>query len=384
MDYMKKREIPVVYIITKLELGGAQKVCLSLHEGLQKNGHKSFLITGNQGILIDKQQQDPHTFLLKNLKREVSFKAIISEIKTFIDIVFYLKKLKKEYPKLIVHTHSTKAGLLGRWAALCAGIQHRVHTVHGFGFHPYQHPLGWFVNFILEWFTSLITSHYICVSSADLKTGIRLLPRFKQKSSLIRAAVPLASFKPYPLTQKSQKDSPEFVFGTISCFKKQKNLIDMLEAFLECYKKNHHIRLEIIGDGEQRPLLETWIEQHNMNSHIVLLGWQQHVNLIMQTWNAFVLSSLWEGLPCAVVEARSLQLPVLTYDTGGIHDIIFHNQNGLLCHPKDKHELAMAMLELSTKQETYQRLKHFHDDLDDFDEQVMIYKHINLYRSLKY
>lgn len=381
---MKKKEIPVVYIITKLELGGAQKVCLSLVDGLKKNGHKSFLVTGDQGTLIDKQRKNPDTYLLKNLKREVSFKALALECKAFIDIVSHLKTLKKEYPKLIVHTHSTKAGLIGRWAALCAGISTRIHTVHGFGFHPYQHPLGWLINFILEWLTSWITTHYICVSSSDLKTGIRLLPNFMYKSSIIRAAVPLATFKSFPVPSKSQETPHEFVFGTISCFKKQKNLIDMLEAFLSCYKKNQNIRLEIIGDGEQRPLLQDWIKKYSLDSHVQLLGWQDQVPKIMCTWNAFVLSSLWEGLPCAVVEARSLHLPVIAYDTGGIHDIIFHNQNGILCHPKNKHELATAMYELVTKQEIYEKLKNFHDNLDDFDEHVMIHNHINLYRSFRH
>ena len=100
-----------------------------------------------------------------------------------------MKKLKKQHPHLIVHTHSTKAGIIGRWAAFFAGIKKRIHTIHGYGFHAHQNKILWVSIYLIEFITSLITTHYVCVSSEDVKTGIKLFPHFSGKHSIIRAAV---------------------------------------------------------------------------------------------------------------------------------------------------------------------------------------------------
>ncbi|MEX0939802.1 MAG: glycosyltransferase [Candidatus Babeliales bacterium] len=376
---MKKREIQVLYIITKLELGGAQKVCLSLLKGIQQSGHVGLIISGKEGLLTKEIQKTPNAFLLENFKREVTFYSLFSEVKSFFQLIFYIQKLKKKYPQLIIHTHSTKAGLFGRWAAFFCGIKIKIHTVHGFGFHPYQTNIGWLINFVLEWITSFITTHYICVSSFDVKKGICLIPKFIQKHSIIRAAV---NKKEFILSQKLVKNNTNFIFGTIACFKKQKNLFDLFNAFMQCHQQNPHIRLEVIGDGELRPHLEKWIEKHNMSSYITLLGWQHNINFYLQQWHSLVLTSLWEGLPCAVIEARLLKVPVIAYDTGGIHDIIFHGENGLLFKPKNIPAFAQGMLTISLENKLYLKCKNFSDNLSSYDSTTMIQQHIELYKSL--
>ncbi|MGE0206637.1 MAG: glycosyltransferase family 4 protein [Candidatus Babeliales bacterium] len=375
---MKKKELHVLYIITKLELGGAQKICLSLFNNLKESNHETFLLSGKEGTLAESITQTPSIYLLDSLKREVSFWQLVTEIKNFFTVIQHIRNIKKKFPDLIVHTHSTKAGLVGRWAALFAGVANRIHTVHGFGFHPYQHKLGWLVNYFLELITSLITTHYICVSSYDVKVGIKLLPFFSKKYSIIRASVDQEKFIPSKKTFSSQP----FVFGTISCFKKQKNLFDLLYAFKECHSKNPHVILEIIGDGKQREALEQWIKENNLSNAVKLHGWQTNVAQFLQQWNAFVLSSLWEGLPCAVVEARLMQLPILSYNTGGIHDVVMDGVNGYLYKPKSWQSLAHGMIALSSNNDLYRTLSAYHDQLDDFTIDTMIEKHIQLYQNI--
>lgn len=380
---MKQSDIVhVVYVVTKLELGGAQKVCLTLFNGLAQQQNASFLISGAHGPLVSYVQDHPHVTLLADLQREVSYKGIWQEWKAFTTLIKHLRRLKKQYPHLLVHTHSTKAGLVGRWAAFFAGIKKRVHTIHGFGFHPYQSPLAWAITFLLEWITSFITTHYICVSSADIVTGRRLLPHFTAKHSLIRAAVDWHQFY-RPAQRTSLRSSTHFVFGTISCFKKQKNLFDLFNAFKQVHEQYPHVQLEVIGDGTLRPELEAWIAQHNLAHAITLHGWQDKVAPIMASWHAFVLSSLWEGLPCALIEARLLKLPVISYDTGGIHDVIQSEQNGLLFPPGKWQQLAQGMLKLCTNTSLYQKLHSHPDDLSSFNDQFMIQEHLKLYRQLR-
>jgi glycosyltransferase involved in cell wall biosynthesis len=373
----------VVYIITKLELGGAQKVCLSLFNELQKKELSTKLISGSEGKLIDEVINSPHTILLDTFKREVGLRSLWLEVKTFFKLISTLRQLKKENPDLIVHTHSTKAGLLGRWAAFFAGIQNRVHTIHGYGFHNHQPRIIWFGIYFLELLTSFITTHFVCVSEEDVTVGLRLLPRFKKKHSIIRAAVDDAFFF-RPATKEAVFEDPKekFVFGTIACFKKQKNLFDLLQAFAVVQAKNKAAHLEIIGDGILRPAIEQWIKEHNLGNHITLHGWQDNVIPFLQQWDAFVLSSLWEGLPCSIVEARLMKLPVLSYDTGGIHEVISSGKNGFLYSQGKWHDLADGMLSLTQQPEHYYALKTFDDNLTEFSKTTMVDRHIHLYDSL--
>ena len=189
---MKHCEPHIIYIITKLELGGAQKVCLSLFE----SNRSATLITGAEGPLIPRVANNPNVILIKELTREVRFFGFINELHCFLKLVLTLRRLKKKYPHAIVHTHSTKAGILGRWAAFFAGIRTRIHTIHGYAFHNHQNKVAWLLIYATELITSFITTRFVCVSYADVKTGIRLFPWFANKHSIIRAAVEYTSFVP--------------------------------------------------------------------------------------------------------------------------------------------------------------------------------------------
>jgi len=380
-SYNDTHDLHIVYLITKLELGGAQKVCLSLFNGLKESGYSSLLISGTQGPLAEQVRQNPFVYLMPTLTREISLAGIYNELKNFFHLIGYLKKLKKKYPHLIVHTHSTKAGLVGRWAALFAGIKRRVHTIHGYAFHPHQSYIPWLLIYFLELITSLITTHFICVSSTDVQTGIRLFPKFKYKYSIIRAAVDWDQF-----TTKNSSVIPEatdlFIIGTIACFKKQKNLTDLIKAFHVAYQKNRALRLEIIGDGILRNELEQLIALYALQDVVTLHGWQKNVVPYMQKWHAFALTSLWEGLPCAIIEARLLKLPILAYNTGGIHDVIISTKNGFLYNQKDWASMAQGMVELSTNKELYNSMQNYNEDLFDYHATTMINNHIMLYKEL--
>lgn len=374
----------VLYIITKLELGGAQKVCLSLAQGLHDAGISTALISGAQGPLAQHAQEITETILLDSFKREISFFSFINEFRCFTQLIKHIRSYKKKYPNLIVHTHSTKAGILGRWAAFFAGVKNRVHTVHGYAFHQHQNMFVWLIIYTVELLTSFITTHYVCVSSEDVKIGIKLFPRFSQKHSIIRAAIDWNQFQPAQRTHWFPVTNEPFVFGTVSCFKPQKNLFDLLQAFSYVHQKNPNTRLELIGDGVLRTKMEQWIKKHNLTAAITLHGWQDAVAPIMATWHAFVLSSLWEGLPCAVVEARSLKLPVLCYNTGGIRDVIEQGKNGFLYPQKNWQQLAQGMLDLSNNKQLYEKLRNHTQDLYDFQTAHMVEQHIALYKSLSH
>lgn len=374
-------QIHVVHIITKLEMGGAQKVCLKLKKGLDEEGIWTGLISGSKGELVEAALKMPNTILISEFTREVSAKGFLSEINCFIKLVAQLRKLKKLYPNVIAHTHSTKAGLMGRWAAFFAGIRARVHTIHGYGFHNHQYFFVRFFIYFLELITSPVTSHYVCVSTNDVKRGAKIFPAFSKKHSIIRAAIDWEAFAK-ALDQKTvkQENSP-FVIGTSGCFRKGKNHIDLFRAFEVVHARYPNTRLELLGDGIMRSWYEHWIKDHNLEDAIILRGWQFNVAPIMCTWNAFAFTSLWEGMPCSVVEARLLKLPVLTYETGGVRDVVFHGKNGFVYKQHDWQSLADGLCTIIGDKDLFHRFQTFHDDLQDFNDQRMIAQYIELYRS---
>jgi glycosyltransferase involved in cell wall biosynthesis len=386
---MESREpLHVVYIITKLELGGAQKVCLSLMHGLKQAGHHVSLISGNQGALVSEISSFDSVVLLSSFKREVSFLNFFTELKNFFLIIKQIRQLKKKYPDLIVHTHSTKAGLVGRWAALFARVKKRIHTIHGFGFYDYQSKWTKKIIIALEYITSFITAQYVCVSQKDYDQGATYFPRFSKKAHIIRAAVAWDTFiAPAQKVTPSFQDS--FTIGAIACFKPQKNLIDLLQAFKLVHdrvqeKKNTlSIKLQIIGDGALRTTIEEWIHTHKMSEKIELLGWQHNVIPYLQKWDIFALSSLWEGLPCSIIEARLSKLPVVAYDVGGIAEVIFNHRNGFLVKPGSWQLLAEKIILLISNPALYQTLALFDDELTDFKDSIMVQKHISLYHYIK-
>jgi glycosyltransferase involved in cell wall biosynthesis len=381
----EKQQPHVVYILTKLELGGAQKVCLELMQGLHENHVPASLITGSEGVLVEEAKKFDSVFLLPSFKREVSLSSVFSEIKTLFFISRILYSLKKKHGTIIVHTHSTKAGILGRWAAFFTRIKHRVHTIHGYGFNEHQSYAKWLCIYICELVTSLITTRFVCVSEQDYKIGRSLFPRFAKKTTLIRAAVTTQYFTA-PAKDSPDKNKP-FIIGTISCFKPQKNLLDLLQAFEQVHSlllQNNYPapQLQIIGDGIQRQEIEQWISSHRLTNDVLLLGWQKNVTPWMNNWHLFAMSSLWEGLPRAVVEARLGKLPVISYAVGGIPEVIIHGKNGFLVHPKQWTELAKYMIAIIQNKKLHNQLSTYKDNFEDFDTAAMVKKHILLYKDI--
>ncbi|MFH1644619.1 MAG: glycosyltransferase [bacterium] len=383
---MNNKQIQVLYILTKLELGGAQKVCLSLLKGVKDSNNYAGLISGSQGSLIDQVKAQESIFLLDSFKREFGFKNFFKEIKNFFEVLKIIKKVKKNNPNLIVHTHSTKAGLIGRWAAFFACVKNRVHTVHGFGFHEFQPKLVWFIIYFLELITSFITTKYICVSKKDLELGKKIFPGFSKKSVVIRAAVDWDNFH-IPAKKMKNYSDEKFILGAVSCFKPQKNLFDLLSAFKNVYEaldlnSRENILLQIIGDGKQRIEIEKWISENQLIGKIELLGWQNDVASWMKTWDLFVMSSLWEGLPCAVVEARLSKLPIITYDVGGIYEILQNGKNGFLVKTGDYKILAEKIKKLFLNKPLHKSMSLHPDNLDEFKNSVMIKRHLEFYKNL--
>jgi glycosyltransferase involved in cell wall biosynthesis len=245
----------------------------------------------------------------------------------------------------LVHTHSSKAGILGRWAARLAGVPIVVHTIHGWGFHNRQNFLirGFYV--FLERITAGITDRLIIVSESDIEKGLNAGIARADKYTLIRYGIPMQKFTCCEFDIKKRKeelgirtDSP--VVGMVACLKPQKNILDFIKMASIVLKERPNVQFILVGDGILRKKAERLIELKGYKKNIILLGWRKDVDRIIPVFDIVVLTSLWEGLPIALLEAMACAKPIVAYNVDGTKEIVEDGVNGYLVKARDFEELS--------------------------------------------
>ena len=335
----------VFHVITKLELGGAQKVTLMILERLPRDRYELGLITGPEGILVGWANQIPDLtrFWIPNFVREVR------PIQDSITLLKLWRLFRRERPD-IVHTHSSKAGILGRLAARLAGVPVIFHTYHGFGFNDFQPRLIKTLYIWLERITGRVTNQTVIVSYANAKRAEDSGIVRNNDWILCRDAISLEQFmQPGPRRTKLREwNVPEnrVVAGMVACFKLQKSPLDFVEVAARVLKETDRVHFIMAGDGELRPAIEARIRDLGISSHITLLGWQKDMPEVYRNLDVVVLTSLWEGLPCVFSEAMAAGLPIVATQVDGAREAIIDGDNGFLHGPHDVEGMAKSVLKL--------------------------------------
>jgi len=335
----------IFHVITKLELGGAQEVTLMTLERLPREQYELALITGPEGLLVDRASNMPdvHKFWIDSLVREVRpHKDLLSFLKLF-------SLFRRERPT-VVHTHSSKAGILGRWAAKLAGVPIIFHTVHGFSFHDYQPLPARKVYLWLERITTKITTKTVVVSFANAEKGEKSGVFTRRDWVLCRDAIAIDRFLASgPRRTKLQQwgiDNAKVVIGMVACFKPQKSPTDFIDVAARVLPECNNVHFVMAGDGELRPSIEARIEEHGIGGHVTLLGWQDDMPEVYRNLDIVVLTSLWEGLPCVFSEAMASELPIVATNVDGAREAINDGENGYLHEPHDIEGMARSVIEL--------------------------------------
>jgi glycosyltransferase involved in cell wall biosynthesis len=357
----------VFHVITKLELGGAQKVTLMMLERLPRDRYELGLVTGPEGILVDEANRiaSLSLFWIPNFVREVR------PIQDLLALFQLWRVFRRERPN-IVHTHTAKAGILGRLAARLAGVPIVFHTYHGFGFNDFQRRIVRGFYIWLERVTGKVTTQTVVVSYATGRRAEESHIVRKGNWMLCRAAIPLDEFmQPGPRRTKLREwNIPEdkVIVGMVACFKPQKSPIDFVEVAARVLKETDCAHFVMIGDGELRPAIEARIGELGIARQITLVGWQQNMPEVYRNLDIVMLTSLWEGLPCVFFEAMACKLPVVATDVDGARDAILEGGNGFL-HPahdiEGMAESALKLIQDPALRETMGRLGN--DRVMEFD-----------------
>jgi glycosyltransferase involved in cell wall biosynthesis len=381
------KKIRVVHVITKLELGGAQRNTILTCENLDRRKFDVFLFSGQGGILLPdrgimnrgRPDQEDRFVFVRDLVRQIN---PARDLKA-------LKFLRSEFERLkphIVHTHSSKAGIIGRIAAKKAGVPVTVHSVHGFAFSPHQSFPRRMVYQMIEKAGARYTDHYIFVSRADITTARKLNLLRKAAYSLIRSGFDFGRFstveKKTPLFREMYGIDPnDFVCGTIAPFKPQKGLFDLVQVASEVLEKDRRVVFFLAGDGELRKDLETELERRGIRDRFVMPGFIHDIENVIPGFDLGVSTALWEGLPQSLVQLRLMKKAAVVSDIPGNAEVIRNGENGYTVQPRDHTLFAERILFLKNNRDVLERLSHAGDDLDAWRADVMVKAQEDLYLS---
>ncbi|MCR4663139.1 MAG: glycosyltransferase family 4 protein [Endomicrobiaceae bacterium] len=375
-------KIKIAIIVTKLELGGAQKVAISLCEKLDKDKFETVLICGCGGILDEETKNKIRVIFVKDLVREIS---PVKDLKALFSIC---KILKQEKP-FIVHTHSSKAGIIGRLAAKASGIKNIVHTIHGFSFNDTQSFLKKNLFIFLEKIGAKISKYLIPVSVENTTKGLKNNIGKKEQYHYIRLGVDIDNFKNFSgipsLKKELNINEQDILVTTIGPFKPQKNLPDFIKTAKNISGKNKNFKFVIVGDGTLRPQFENLIKKYNISNNIFLIGWRRDISNILNSSDMFVMTSLWEGLPISTIEAMCCGLSPIVNDVDGQREIVKDKFNGFLIKPYDIKATEEKIMLLANDTNLRKEMSlNARNSIDyTFSTDYMIKQHEDLYLSFQ-
>ncbi|MDD5154967.1 MAG: glycosyltransferase family 4 protein [Candidatus Omnitrophica bacterium] len=337
------RKINLLYVITKLELGGAQKQLLSLISRIDKEKFNVSLFTAHEGILVQEASAIADLTLAKSryLERAVN---PVKDFLALVEIFVFIKRKKID----IVHTHSSKAGVLGRLAARFARTRIILHTVHGWSFNDCQPALKKNFFICLERLIADFTDKLIVVSRSDMYRGLKLGIGSDKKYTLIRYGIDEPGSPPGEGNIKEELGiSPDDrVVAMVACLKPQKSPQDFIRAASLTVREFPGVKFILAGDGILRRCTEDLLNKLNLKGKVILLGWRRDIPRILSIADVLVLTSLWEGLPIAALEGMSCGKPVIATDTGGIAEVIRDGETGFLVKPRDAKTISERLTAL--------------------------------------
>jgi glycosyltransferase involved in cell wall biosynthesis len=342
----------VTHVITRLIVGGAQENTVASVLGLRrKSGVEVDLIsgpsTGAEGSLESAFASEPETLsIVPELVRPVH------PLKDWLALR-RLEKIFREQKPDIVHTHSGKAGILGRLAARRASVPVIIHTIHGPSFGAFQNGLSNFIFTAAERCAARATDHFIVVADAMttqyLAVGIGRPQQYTKVFSGFALEPFLAAKSAPALRAKLGLQPGDFVVGTIARLVKLKGHDDLFAVAPEVVRRCPQIKFLLVGDGEYRTRFETLARSLKLERHFIFTGLVPpgEVPALVGIMDALVHLSLREGLPRALPQALAAAKPVIAYDCDGAREVCLDNQTGFLLRPGDLEGLKTRLFQLA-------------------------------------
>ena len=382
MPFMDRRT-RVLHPITRMIIGGAQENTMLTAACLDQNRWDVSVVcgpqTGSEGSLIDAVRSRKIPLCIE--------RTLVREIHPLKDLLalFRLTRRMRNGKYTVVHTHSSKAGILGRWAAKLAGVPVIVHTVHGWGHHERQHPIVRWIYVLAEKVTLPITDRLIVVSGLNIDKGLEDGIGERDDYVVIRSGIELDRFMNPKRTGEEMREELGIplgvpVIGTVTRLSEQKAPLDFLAAAAKVHEQNSDVRFVMVGDGPLLTEVQDRITNLGLNHRVCLTGLRRDIPELLGAFDIFALSSLWEGLPRVLPQAMAAGLPLVATSVDGSAEVIEDGINGLLTQPGDPISLSKAMTRLLSDRDLAKSMgKKNRTKVDEFGAQRMVHLIEELY-----
>jgi glycosyltransferase involved in cell wall biosynthesis len=331
-------------------VGGAQEntmlSCALMPTEIGRGEILSGLETGPEGQLHDECRSRG-----VSLRFEPALVRRVSPLHDLLALIRLVRLMRRERFD-IVHTHSSKAGILGRVAARLAGCPCVVHTVHGWGFNPAQ---SRFVHALYVWLErrcAPMCRALIVVGSQGRDEGLALGIGRPEQYRLIRSGIEIEVYRDLAMSRDEARarlglPADAFVVCSVGRLGLQKSPLDLLAAFVRVARAHPSAHLVLVGDGPQRGDVEAAVSDAGLGERVHLVGLRRDVPEILRACDAFALASRWEGLPRVFPQAMAAGLPIVATRVDGAPDAVREGENGWLVEVGEVEVLAERLLRLA-------------------------------------
>lgn len=379
----------VLHIITRLIVGGAQENTLLSVEGLDKMPEYDVtLVTGvdngPEGDLLERARRTTRLIVVPELGRSIS---PLADMRAFWKLYRLIRKGRYH----IVHTHSSKAGVLGRIAAKFAGTPIIVHTLHSLVFHEYQ---PWIINRLwrmVKKFCARMTHHFISVSDIISQKAIAAGIDRPDKFSTVYSGMELDWFLKAEVDSKSVRGEfgiPEdaLVVGKIARLFPLKGHDQLMDAAPAIVERHPGVRFFLVGDGILYEQLRSRARAAGILENFIFGGLipRERIPAMLSIMDVLVHTSLREGLARVLPQALAMGKPCVSFDIDGAPEVVIAGETGFLVKPGDSEALADAVSRLLDDGELRARLGAAGRQRVDpaFRAETMVREISNVYKKL--
>ncbi len=340
----------ILHIQVLPKLSGVQNISYEILKVMSNEEYDKTIMFSSEGTTGDKLFLETQfknigvkIIYSKHLVRELNLKK---DLLAFKEIYSLCKKEKYD----IVHTHSSKPGVIGRIAAKLAGIPLVIHTVHGLSFHKFIKFPKWQFYWLCEMFSSLFCHKIVLVN----KYYMRYFNFFKRKTSTIYNGLDFSKFN--GIKKVTQKDNNTINVLFVGRLDTPKNPLCLLKAAKIIINNNRNVIFTIVGDGMFYNDCKNYIETNHLNENIKMVGWQNNPATYYAEADIFAASSIYESFGLMFIEAGYYGVPVCATNVEGIPEVVKHGESGLLCNPNDPDALAANILTLCNDSDLRERM----------------------------
>lgn len=325
-------KIKILQTIRQGKVGGGETHVLDLVNELDKNRFESVILSFTEGPMVEKLKADGFKTYVVPTEKPFNYK-VWDEVKQI---------LSKENID-IVHAHGTRANSNTFSPAKKLNIP-LIYTVHGWSFHPDQHPLVKLIRTLSERFLVKVAKKTICVSESNLREGKSKFPM--PRASVIVNGINQVKFNP-DLDYKDIRAEfgiPEDVVlvGYIARITAQKEPLNFLRAIAKI-PAAANVKFLIVGDGDLKADMLALAQELSLSSRIIFQDFRSDIPAILNAIDIFCLPSLWEGLPIALLEAMAMRKAIIATSIDGTKDLVKHMENGILVPISTPQQLADAI-----------------------------------------